>query len=207
MNVPSKKVFIDAFAPAIFEIIKAIKKVNDPYLKKKLKEALMSILRKFTDRPAVFISKRAKTLAESKEIDLCDKLWSDRNILGTTDGKSDIVWEHSTPVNVLADDLLKCKDLNCVHDILNSYSGVIWITRAEDDCLIKKGIKKAGLEDGRIVMMKVILRFFPVLEIPDTSNSLFEIQIFFQYVTHFPYCNFPPVHQKDLSLCSGFFSG
>lgn len=159
--IPGKSVFIDAFAPALHKLIEEYQKATNPYLKKKLREAINCVLRKFSDRYPVGVSVNAKKLASTYEVDLCDKLWTDKNICGQTGNKSNIVWEHTTPIKELIDKLIKCKDIACVKNILNDYSGVVWITRQEDDCLISKGYKdkrpggwKRCYEDCGIIIIK-----------------------------------------------------
>ncbi|MBN1184077.1 MAG: hypothetical protein JXB49_17415 [Bacteroidales bacterium] len=139
--IPSKGIFIDAFAPALQKLIEEYNKAINPYLKKKLKEAINSVLRKFSDRYPEGVSVNAKKLAATYGVDLCDKLWTDKNICGKTGNKSNIVWEHTTPITELIDTLLKCQDIDCVKSILDEYSGVVWITREEDDCLISEGYR------------------------------------------------------------------
>jgi hypothetical protein len=139
--MPDKRVFIDAFAPGLQKQIEEHNKATDPYLKQKLREAINDVLRKFTDQYPAGVSENAKKLAANYGVDLCDKLWTDKNICGKTGNKSNIVWEHTTPIKELIDTLLKCKDLACVKKNLNDYSGVVWITRQEDNCLISKGYK------------------------------------------------------------------
>jgi hypothetical protein len=141
VTIPDKKAYIDAFAPVIYAHISAYQKTGDPYLKKKLKEALREVLRKFTDRCPEKVSKKAKILADSLKKDLSNKLWTDKNICGTTGKKSNIVWEHSTPINELADSLIECNDIGCIRKALDEYSGVIWITREEDNELASRGYK------------------------------------------------------------------
>lgn len=139
--IPAKSVFIDAFAPAIYTLAEEHHKAKDPYVKNKLKEALNDVLRKFTDRYPECVSEKAKILAQQYGLDLCDKLWTDKDICGKTGNKSNVVWEHTTPIKELVGTLLKCPDIQCIKNILNNYSGVVWITRQEDDCLMKKGYK------------------------------------------------------------------
>jgi hypothetical protein len=141
VTIPDKRAYIDAFAPGIYANIRAYQKAADSYLREKLKETISHTLRKFSDRYPEKVSKRAKELADLLGIDLSDKLWTNRNICGKTDNKSNIVWEHSTPIKELAESLFKCKDMDCIRKALDEYSGVIWITREEDNELASRGYK------------------------------------------------------------------
>ena len=47
--------------------------------------------------------------------------------------------EHTTPVNIFINELLKCESLENVVRVMNEYTGVCLITREEDDFLNRSG--------------------------------------------------------------------
>tara|TARA_B100002051_G_C16356856_1_gene449104 strand:+ start:61 stop:576 length:516 start_codon:yes stop_codon:yes gene_type:complete len=53
-------------------------------------------------------------------------------------GRSNLVFEHTTPIAEFFNELLTCKSQIEVLDKLDSYSGICWITREEKDRLTKK---------------------------------------------------------------------
>lgn len=137
-----KQIFTDAFAPAIFEYVIGYNEAHqNSHLKKKLKEAIKTSLHKWSDRYPDIVSKKAYDLAKNYNVDLFQMLWPDRQKCGMTNGKSNLVFEHSTPNEELFKSLIKCTNIEGIKNILNSYSGVCWTTRDEDDILNIKGYK------------------------------------------------------------------
>ena len=51
------------------------------------------------------------------------------------------MWEHTTPVNLLLNDLLSAETKDKAINILKNYSGVCLITREEDDILNSSGMR------------------------------------------------------------------
>ncbi len=54
-------------------------------------------------------------------------------------GRSWLVWEHTTPLKEFIEKLKMCKNEKEVRSVMNDYSGVYWISRAEDDALRAHG--------------------------------------------------------------------
>jgi len=62
--------------------------------------------------------------------------WHQKYLVGKDDKKRGmIVWEHTTPLNILLKELITKKSQEEVNECMNSYSGVCLITREEDDVL------------------------------------------------------------------------
>jgi hypothetical protein len=105
---------------------------------RKIRESLNACILKWSDGPAPMISKKASEFFETRfpKIDPRKITWHQKYLLGKDDGKrGNIVWEHTTPVNLLLNDLLKAESEIDAIEILNNYSGVCLITRDEDDLL------------------------------------------------------------------------
>jgi hypothetical protein len=143
-----KKEFTDAFAPSIWEYVSRYNKTQSKSnLKRQLNGAVRTSLQKWSDRYPKIVSLKAYKLAKKHKKDLFKMLWKDRKECGVNKkGKSNLVWEHTTPINELIKSLCTCKDLQCIKNTLNNYSGVCWITRNEDDALNKNsyGSKRPG---------------------------------------------------------------
>ena len=105
---------------------------------KKIRESLNACILKWSDGPTSMISKKALEFFETRfpHIDPKKINWHQKYLLGKDDGKrGNLVWEHTTPVNLLLNDLLVASSRKEVEEILNNYSGVCLITRGEDDLL------------------------------------------------------------------------
>jgi hypothetical protein len=137
-----KQNFTNAFAPAIWQYLIAYNSAKDKLLKRKLKEAIIDSLKKWSDRSVDMISAEVQKLAKnSKNINNpFDLLWKDRYKLGKRkkDNKSNIVFEHTTPLKDFFDSLTRCNNIVKLKKSLNSYSGVCLITRKEDNALNSK---------------------------------------------------------------------
>jgi hypothetical protein len=105
---------------------------------RKVRESLNACILKWSDGPANMISKKALEFFETRFPDIDPKKinWHQKYKLGKDDGKrGNIIWEHTTPVNLLLNDLLEANKEDEVISILKNYSGVCLITRGEDDTL------------------------------------------------------------------------
>lgn len=102
---------------------------------------LRKMVNKYSDRPAQMASESAIKLAKLHNKDLFQMRWSHRNQCGKINGKPALLWEHTTPNSKLCDKLLACKRTDQVLEELVNYSGVCWISRAEDDALNAAGFR------------------------------------------------------------------
>ena len=136
------------FLPVIHSYVKSYQEVKEPFLKKKLKEGLKDTLKKWTDQPVKMVSQSVleKASQMSPPINPYDLMYTDRKKLGMVESgdklpKSWLVWEHSTPLNELYQNLVECRSLEEIKDVLSNYSGVCWISRDEDNQLNKNGFR------------------------------------------------------------------
>lgn len=143
------------FSSVIWEFIILYKKESDDFIKKNLKGALKTTSQKMTDQPVNYVSKGVLDLCNAREIDPFSLLWPQRNILGTDEkGRSLLLWEHTTPLAELFNTLVECSSYSAVLDVLESYSGVCWITRQEDDRLNSSGFRSKRPEGWRTAYAK-----------------------------------------------------
>ena len=136
----------EEFANVLFAIITQYNKSDyrqDP-VNKKLKESGFQLIRKWTDLndPLLYSKAAMKLLKEHDKIPnygLPLYSWKDRFACGKDDnGKSRLVYEHTTPISEFFYQLLECKSVDDVGFKMLNYSGVCWITREENDILSKK---------------------------------------------------------------------
>lgn len=131
------------FIPLIWSHIqqhrKAVKKLGPKDRTcRKVRESLNSCILKWSDGPSKMISRKALEFFKTRFPDIDPKKinWHQKYKLGKDDGKrGNIMWEHTTPVNLLINDLLSAKTKEEAMLILSNYSGVCLITREEDDVL------------------------------------------------------------------------
>ena len=131
------------FIPLIWSHIqqhrKAVKKLGTKDRTcRKVRESLNSCILKWSDGPSKMISRKALEFFKTRFPDIDPKKinWHQKYKLGKDDGKrGNIMWEHTTPVNLLLNDLLSAKSKEETVSILSNYSGVCLITREEDDVL------------------------------------------------------------------------
>ena len=131
------------FIPLIWSHIQQYKKAVEKLGSKdrtcrKVRESLNACILKWSDGPANMISKKALEFFETRFPDIDQKKinWHQKYKLGKDDGKrGNIIWEHTTPVNLLLNDLLEANKEDEVISILKNYPGVCLITRGEDDTL------------------------------------------------------------------------
>ena len=131
-----------AFKPIIWLFIQQYNSTNDLYIKKKLKEALKDTLKKMTDQKVTMVSEAVFLACQEINQDPFELLWTKRNILGKDEnGKSLLLWEHSTPLAEYFESLIKCNSETEVEETIENYSGVCWLMRHEDNLLNKSGFR------------------------------------------------------------------
>lgn len=128
---------IKLFEPIIWLMVQQYNSTEVHHSKKKLKEALKDTLKKMTDWPVSLVSESVMDLCYEKGINPFHLLWPQRNILGKHEGKSMLVWEHTTPLSQFFETLVSCNSLAEVGIAIENYSGVCWVTREEDNRLNK----------------------------------------------------------------------
>lgn len=151
----NKNDFDHAFAPVIFEIVKANKNSEtNSKIKKELKATLKEALQKYTNFETQMVSKKAydyiteynlKNSTAYNPFNL--NFDQDRHRFGKIinvingKGKNKIMWEHVIPISYTIEDFEKEDRFNQLEEILNylkKYPGTCLITREEDDELNKK---------------------------------------------------------------------
>ena len=122
------------------KLLKACNQKNPHY--RNAKRALNRLLRAWTDYPANYVSENCLKMFRKEKIDVAAIDRRHTLIFGRNEeGKSKIVFEHSTPINDLINTLMINTSIEEVNTVLKNYSGVCWITREEDDFLNDKGFK------------------------------------------------------------------
>jgi hypothetical protein len=131
----------ESFARTFFHYINELPN-NKDYSYNRVKKSLDYAIRLWTDKPHKIISKSvAEYFIENyPNANPFSVRWDHRKKYGVLGGKSLLVLEHTTPVNIFIKELLKCKSLDDVVRVMNEYTGVCLITREEDDCLNSKGL-------------------------------------------------------------------
>lgn len=131
-----------AFLPIVHLYVKQHNDETDPFIKKKLKEALKDTLKKMTDQKVTMVSEAVMNACQPLGIDPFELLWTKRNILGQDEnGKSLLLWEHTTPLAEYFESLIACKSEQEVNKVVENYSGVCWLMRHEDNALNAGGFR------------------------------------------------------------------
>jgi len=130
------------FKPIVWLYVQQHNKTKDPFIEKKLKEGLKDTLKKMTDQKVTMVSEAVMNACKPLNIDPFELLWTDRNILGKDkNGKSLILWEHTTPLAEYFESLIGCKSEHEVSQVIENYSGVCWLMRHEDNALNEAGFR------------------------------------------------------------------
>ena len=130
----------ESFARTFFHYIQELPN-NEGYSYNRVKKSLDYAIRLWTDKPHKIISKKVTEyfIENYPKANPFSVRWDHRKKYGVIGGKSLLVLEHTTPVNIFINELLKCKSLENVVRVMNEYTGVCLITREEDDCLNRSG--------------------------------------------------------------------
>lgn len=151
----NKNDFDHAFAPVIFEIVKAIKSSEEnSETRKQLKATLKVALQKYTNFETQLVSEKAYFFIEElnfknntnyNPFNLCfDR---DRNRFGkikdngSNKDKNTIMWEHVIPISNTINEFEEENKYNNIEEVLKylkKYPGTCLITRDEDDKLNEK---------------------------------------------------------------------
>ncbi len=130
----------ESFAKVMFNYLSELKN-NEGYSLNRMKYALQYTIRVWSDKPHKIISKKIADLfiENFPQENPFQVRWNKRKKYGVVNGKSYIVFEHATPINVFVNLLLKCKSVEDVRNIMMEYTGLCLIARDEDDCLNRSG--------------------------------------------------------------------
>tara|TARA_B110000259_G_scaffold152469_1_gene172443 strand:- start:4079 stop:4555 length:477 start_codon:yes stop_codon:yes gene_type:complete len=131
-----------AFKSIVWLFVQQYHSTENLFIKKKLKEGLKDTLKKMTDQPVTMVSEAVMNACNKIDKDPFKLLWTDRNVLGKDEkGKSLLLWEHSTPLKEYFESLIKCESQIEVDEVLETYSGVCWLMRHEDNNLNAGGFR------------------------------------------------------------------
>lgn len=131
-----------AFKPIVWLFVQQHNSAKDPFIKRKLKEALKDTLKKMTDQKVTMVSEAVMEACKPLGIDPFELLWTKRNILGKDQsGKSLLLWEHTTPLEEYYKSLVACNTQEEVYNVIENYSGVCWLMRHEDNALNAGGFR------------------------------------------------------------------
>ena len=121
-------------------------KNNTGFSKSKMRRALTLTIRKWTEKPPQMISKTVLDhfILNYPNVNPYDARFRPRNRWGI-----DVIFEHTTPVNLFVTDLFKSKDINDIRRVMNEYSGMSIITKDEDVCLHNRGFSRVRPQGWR----------------------------------------------------------
>ena len=132
------------FLPVIWTCVQQYHRADDGHTRSQLKECVMEIIRKWTNRPVSFVSTAVISIAEAHKssVNVFNLMWPQRRIFNQSSGsKSLMVFEHTTPISETVLTLLECISIDDAIKMMKDYSGVCWITREEDDLLNAHGYR------------------------------------------------------------------
>jgi hypothetical protein len=154
LSTIDKEIWDNAFTPIIWEFVKHYNEADGTFLKKKIKESLKQTIYRWTDLPPAYVSAEIIRLFEENNIDAdpFDLIYTNRETLGRgIDGKTIMLWEHTTPNNETYQSIVKCDSIEELRIVMSNHSGVCWLTREEDTLLNKSGFRSEranGWEDA-----------------------------------------------------------
>lgn len=119
--------------------------IKDPIKKKKWQRHCKRIMKRsiyeFSDGYPNHCSQAVWDMCLKADINPFELVWKDRNVFDKIDGKSALLWEHTTPNGIFCQELYDCTSPTEIREKLANYSGVCWVTRAEDNKLNKLGYR------------------------------------------------------------------
>jgi hypothetical protein len=130
----------DSFANVFFLMITELKN-NEGFSLSRMKKAFQYAIREWTKKSHKIISKKVAEhfIKNFPDVNPFSIVWGQRKKYGVVNGKSFLLFEHTTPVSVFLTSLSKVKTLEDVKNSMKEYSGICVITRDEDDCLNRSG--------------------------------------------------------------------
>lgn len=122
------------------------------YQKANLRQAFQYAIREYTMKPHKLISKKIADhfIEHFPNVNPFQVRWNSRKKYGVVNGKSFILFEHTTPVKTFLLELAKCSTLDEVKQAMRDYSGICLVTRDEDDCLRQKGFNVDRADGWRV---------------------------------------------------------
>ena len=142
----------EAHLHVIWAFVQQYQLAKQPFLKKKLKEALKRTIYKWTDLPPRFVSTEILRMFKERGInkDPFTMIYPDRNALGRDEnGRTIMLWEHTTTNHETYQSFVKCKSIEALKEAMDQHTGVCWISREEDARLNKSGFRSSRKEGWR----------------------------------------------------------
>ena len=142
----------EAHLHVIWAFVQQYQLAKQPFLKKKLKEALKRTIYKWTDLPPRFVSTEILRMFKERGInkDPFTMIYPDRNALGRDENNRTIMlWEHTTTNHETYQLFVKCKSIEALKEAMDQHTGVCWISREEDTRLNKSGFRSSRKEGWR----------------------------------------------------------
>lgn len=136
----------EAYLYIIWAFVQQYQNAKQPFLRKKLKEALKRTIYKWTDLPPRFVSTEVLRLFEEQGInkDPFAMIYPDRKTLGRDEnGRTIMLWEHTTTNHETYQTFVKCQSIEELKQAMDNHTGVCWITREEDNRLNKNGFRSS----------------------------------------------------------------
>jgi hypothetical protein len=114
-------------------------KNNTGFSHSKMKRAFVLTIRKWTEKPPQIISKKVLDhfIENHPNVNPFKVSHRPRNRFGI-----EVIFEHTTPVNIFVTQLFKAKSFEEIKDAMNNYTGMSIITRDEDYCLHRSGFSR-----------------------------------------------------------------
>lgn len=141
-----RKEWNEAYLRPIWAFVQQYQEAKQPFLRKKLKEALKRTIYKWTDLPPRFVSTEVLRLFEEQGIDKdpFTMIYPDRKTLGRDEnGRTIMLWEHTTTNHETYQTFVKCQSIDELKQAMDNHTGVCWITREEDNRLNKNGFRSS----------------------------------------------------------------
>ena len=131
----------------LYRISQEFQETNNAYLKQILLKQAQHILREWTLRPPKYVSEKVlqRFLTLAPNINPYNINRRGKKQLRGKNGVidvSDLVWEHTTPVNYVIKRIINSESIEEVAEVLNQFTGVCWVTKEEDKCLDNSGFRK-----------------------------------------------------------------
>jgi len=132
----------ELFFPIIFVYVQQYHVAQTKHAKAELKGGLKDTLKKWTNTRVSMVSEGVMKLAKERGVDPFVLTWPHRKLFNADlKGKSEILWEHTTPLEEAFSELIQCNTKEQVWAFMKNYSGVCWVTREEDNRLNASGYK------------------------------------------------------------------
>lgn len=107
--------------------------------KSRIRESIGVDIRKYTDLIDPDVSVQADLDAKNLGIDLRKEDWQSQTRFDP--GRKRFHLDHVVPVSCLRDACIEANDVHKINEILETEARIVWITKAENSCLDKKGFR------------------------------------------------------------------